>query len=183
MTYRTTMLSTWNQDRAGQHQLDSVALACLRDPEITDRDRIAFALRDLRDLGYGTEARPVDWSRPHMICSLADSDWYAFGYHPAPSRLHQRLASIARRVNIPDDENETFLRLAADLYGEDALYEKDEYASLQEPYEFHFRGDPALVEGVFQAVGFSTSLGVSTAADASDAYHVIKIAPPTMVLA
>ena len=30
MTYRTTMLSTWNQNRAGQHQLDSVALACLR---------------------------------------------------------------------------------------------------------------------------------------------------------
>jgi len=24
------MLSTWNQNRAGQHQLDSVALACLR---------------------------------------------------------------------------------------------------------------------------------------------------------
>ena len=53
---------------------------------------------------------------------------------------------------------------------------------LEEPYEFDFKGDPALVEAVFQAVGLATRLGLCVPNDGSETNHVITVAPPWMVL-
>src|SRR5262249_20201083 len=138
----------------------------------------------LRRFGYDVEARPVDWMQPKMICSLEDSRLGAFG-DPAASGLHRRLASIARRCGIPYsvyDEDRTFARLAVDLYGEDALFDENEYGFLEYEYEFEFKGDPTLVEAVFQAVGFATRLEEVAADDGSETRYVIDVAPPAMVL-
>jgi hypothetical protein len=62
--YMTRPLNQWNLNRRGDHQLDSATVACLHDPEITDRDRRTFALRELRRLGYEAEALPADWTKP-----------------------------------------------------------------------------------------------------------------------
>jgi len=169
VTYTTTSLNDWNLARSTEHRMEDLANAFLRDPAITDRDRIAFALRGLRMHGYDVEACPVDW--------LWDSMFGAFGM-PAPSRLHRRLAAIAERCRIPGDVS----TLAAELYGEDALFDEDEYGFLEYEYEFGFRGEPALVEAVFQAVGFATKLGLATPDDGSEPHHVIVVAPPAMVM-
>jgi hypothetical protein len=185
VTYTMTSLKGWNLDRTSEHRLDDLAAAFLRDRAITDRDRIAFALRELRKLGYDVEAEPVDWTQPKMICSFEDSRWGAFGF-PAASGLHRRLAAIAERCGIPRsvyDKDQTFARLAAELYGEDALFEENDYAFLEDEYHLSFKGDPVLVESVFQAVGFATKLELATPDDGSEPHHVIVVAPPTMVLA
>jgi hypothetical protein len=70
-----------------------------------------------------------------------------------------------------------------DLYGDDwQPYDINEYAFLQEPYEFTFKGDGALVEAVFQAVGFATLLGLDTPDDGSETRYSLQVAPPKMVL-
>ncbi len=58
----------------GEIELDALARVYLGDPEITDHDRVAFALRELRKRGYDVEACPVDWPRPMMICSVPGLD-------------------------------------------------------------------------------------------------------------
>jgi hypothetical protein len=184
VTYTTSPLNDWNIDRSGEHRMDDLAAAFLRDCAITDRDRIAFARRELRKLGYDVEAEPVDWTKPKMICSFEDSRWGAFGF-PATSGLHRRLAAIAERCGIRGsvyDEDQTFSRLAAELYGEDALFDEDEYSFLEDEYYFSFKGDPVLVEAVFQAVGVATKLELATPDDGSEPHHVIVVAPPTMVM-
>jgi hypothetical protein len=99
--YTTRPLNQWNLNRRGDHQLDSATVACLHDSEITDRDRLAFALRELRRLGYEAEAlpadwtKPVDWTKPRVICGVVDCDSDAFG-HPA------RRASIGALRASPD---------------------------------------------------------------------------------
>ena len=184
VTYTTSPLKDWNIDRIGEHGLDDLAAAFLRDRAITDRDRIAFALRELRKLGYDAEARPVDWTQPKMICSVEDYRLGAFG-SPAASGLHRRLAAIAERCGIPGNvyyEDQTFAQLAADLYGEDALFDENDYGFLEYDYEFDFKGDPTVVEAVFQAVGFATKLGLATPDDGSESHHVVVVAPPAMVM-
>ncbi len=86
-----------------------------------------------------------------MICSLEDSLFGAFG-PLTPSRHHRRLQRIADRIGLRDGE-----LLFEELYGAE-LFEAD---SLIEPYTFTFKGDPLLVDAVFQAVGFATRLGVA----------------------
>jgi hypothetical protein len=115
-----------------------------------------------------------------MITSVWDYKWGAFG-DLVWSGLSGRFARIAQRQNLDALLNH-FEDVGADLYGENATFDVNECATLQDEYELFFKGDPALVEAVFQAVGFQTQLGVSTSDDGSEAGHVIKIAPPTMVL-
>jgi len=55
-TYRTTNLPKWNENRRGEVELDVVARVYLGDAETSDRDRIAFALREL----HVTPARSQD---------------------------------------------------------------------------------------------------------------------------
>ena len=79
VTYRTKNLTEWNENRRGEIELDALARVYLGDAGITDRDRIAFALRELRKRGYDVEARPVDWTKPLIISSVMDSEWESFG--------------------------------------------------------------------------------------------------------
>src|SRR5262249_41285224 len=146
--------------------------------EITDRDRIAFALRELRKRGYDVEARPVDWTKPLVICSLEDSQWGSFGY-PLPSERHKRLGRIAQRSRLVTEEDIDCL--LNDLYPEDKLFAFDYSDGLEEPYEFTLKGDPALVEAVFQAVGFATQHGLLVPDDGSETHHRIGVAPAAMV--
>jgi hypothetical protein len=142
VTYTTTSLKGWNLDRRSEHRMEDLATAFLRDPAITDRDRIAFALRELRRFGYEVEARPVDWTQPKMICSIEDS-LGSFG-NPAPSGLHRRLAAIAERCGIPGSvyaEDRTFSRLAVELYREDAPFDENDYGFLKYEYEFEFKAN------------------------------------------
>jgi hypothetical protein len=158
--------------------LDALARVYLGDPQITDRDRIAFALRELRRRGYAVED-PVDWTKPQMICSLADSQAHAFGV-PVESRVHRRLERIATRTGLLED-HEAFFKMLNELYNEALLYNVDYCDALEEPYEFDFKGDPALVEAVFQAVGLATRLSLRVPNDGSETNHVIKVAHPRMV--
>jgi hypothetical protein len=133
LTYRRHPLNAWNRDQAGTHQLVHATAAFVSDPDITDRDRIAVALHELRKLGYVNYDEPerlVDWSMPKMICSLHDSKWCAFGPLRS-SRLYRRLAHIAQRAHISAVECE---QLALDLYGFTAIFNRCE--ALQEPYVF-----------------------------------------------
>jgi hypothetical protein len=97
------------------------------------------------------------------------------------ARSHERLLRITQRNGICRDDDDEFRDFAEDLFGE-ALYDYRRYDSLQEPYEFSFKGDPALVEAVFQAVGFSTSIDLSTPDRGSETHYMIHVAPPQMVL-
>jgi len=168
--YTTKNLTVWKDSR-GHIELDALARIYLDDAEITDRDRIAFALRELRKRGYDVEACPVDWTRPLVICSLDDSLWTAFG---AP-KTFRRLERIAERAEIGDD----FEPLFSELYP-GGRHDVNDF--LEEPYEFSFKGDPALVESVFQAVGFATQHGLVIASDGSEGHRFITVAPPTMVI-
>ena len=69
----------------------------------------------------------------------------------------------------------------APRWSRDELYDRDEYPLLREPYVFTFKGDPAIVQSVFQAVGFATSGGLDIPDDQSEIHYWIKVAPPTMV--
>jgi hypothetical protein len=178
VTYTTTNLAEWNETRRGEIELDAVARAYLGNPEITDRDRIAFALRELRKRGYDVEARPVDWTRPLMICSVEDSMLMAFG-ELKPSSMYRRLERMAQTSRLVTEE--TFPCLVGELYGDEKLYDSSDF--LEEAYEFTFKGDPALVESVFQAVGFATQHGLLIPDDGSETHHLIKVAQPTMVIA
>jgi hypothetical protein len=62
VTYTIKNLTEWNENRRGEIELDALARVYLSDVQITDRDRIAFALRELRKRGYDVEARPIDWT-------------------------------------------------------------------------------------------------------------------------
>jgi hypothetical protein len=64
VTYRTKNLTKWNEDRRGEVEFDAVARVYLADAEITDRDRIAFALRELRNRGYDVEGCRSTGQRP-----------------------------------------------------------------------------------------------------------------------
>jgi hypothetical protein len=172
--YHVTMINSWNIDRRGMVGLDAVARAFLADEEITDRDRIAFALRELRSRGYDVEAYPVDWSKAMMICSLGDSEWMAFG-PPQPSARHARLDRIGKRTTLVLDE--VTEDLLCHLYEESKLYDSNLCDCLAEPYEFSFKGDAAIVDSVFQAVGFATRLGIGVPDDGSESYHIIQVAP------
>jgi len=178
VNYRTKNLTEWNENRRGEIELDALARVYLGDPEVTDRDRIAFALRELRKHGYDVEACPVDWTKPLMICSVQDSMWMAFG-ELKPSSMYRRLERMAQRSRLVTEE--TFPCLAGELYGDEKLYDSND--SLEEPYEFTFKGDPALVESVFQAVGFATQHGLLIPDDGSETHHLINIAPPGMAFA
>jgi hypothetical protein len=177
VTYRIKDLTEWNEKRRGEIELDAVARVYLGDPAITDRDRIAFALRELRKRGYDVEACPVDWTKPLMISSVQDSMWGSFG-EPLPSKLHMRLGSIAQRSRLMTGLD--FNRLVAELYPAESLYDDNDF--LEEPYEYGFKGDPALVEAVFQAVGFATQHGLMVPDDGSETHHHLGVAPAAMVM-
>jgi hypothetical protein len=176
VTYRIKDLSRWNTDRPGEIELDALARVYLGDPEITGRDRIAFALRELRKRGYDVEAQPVDWTRPMMICSVMDSIWMAFG-EPQPSRLYRRLDRIAQRTRLVTDEG--LEHVVGELYRDEDLHDRNDF--LEEPYVFSFKGDPVLGEGVFQAVGFATRRGIMVPDDGSETHYHIEVAPPTLI--
>jgi hypothetical protein len=137
--YRTTNLGAWNENRRGEVELDAVARLFLADPEITDRDRIMFALRELRKRGYDVEARPVDWTKPLLICSVEDSIWSSFGL----SKRFTRLDRIAQRSDLMGelDFELDFDQLLTELYWEDSHF-LDHNDSLEDPYEFTFKGGP-----------------------------------------
>jgi hypothetical protein len=176
VSYMTKDLTSWNEHRRGDIELDAVARAYLGDAHITDRDRIAFALRELRKRGYDVEARPVDWTKALMICSVYDSTWGSFG-DPPPSKLYKRLDRIARRSRLIAEQE--FDHLFTELYPGEDQFDHNEF--LEYPYEFTFKGDPALVEAVFQAVGFATRHGLQVPDDGSETHHLLVVAPPTMV--
>jgi hypothetical protein len=185
VTYTTKNMTRWNENRRGEIEFDALTRVYLGDSEIADRNRIAFALRVLRRRGYAIED-PVDWTKPQMICSLSDSQAQAFGV-PVKSRVHRRLERIAARNGVLEEngvlkDHAAFLIMLNELYNDALLYDADYCDVLEEPYEFDFKGDPALVEAVFQAVGLATRLGLRVSNDGSETNHVIKVAPPWMVL-
>jgi hypothetical protein len=178
VTYRTKNLTEWNENRRGDIELDGLARVYLGDAGVTDRDRIAFALRELRKRGYDVEARPVDWTKPLMICSVLDSMWGSFG-EPRPSKLHMRLDLIAQRSRVMTELD--FNRLLAELYPEEEnLFDHNDF--LEYPYDYSFKGDPTLVEAVFQAVGFATQHGLMVPDDGSETHHHLGVAPAAMVI-
>jgi hypothetical protein len=139
--------------------LDALARAYLGNAEITDRDRIAFALRELRKRGYDVEE--CDWTKALMICSLGDAEWESFAR--GPSKLYKRLNRIAQTSRLMTElDLDVFL---TELYPESDLFDRTDF--LRAPYEFHFKGDPELVEAVFQAVGFATRRGLHVPDDGS----------------
>ena len=74
VTYKNTASNDWNTDRAGQYQLDAVSARFLQDHEVTDRDRLVIALRELAKDGYDVERRPVAQSGshpPYYTCQLS----------------------------------------------------------------------------------------------------------------
>jgi len=174
VTYTETNLTEWNETRRGELELDALTRAYLGDPEVTDRDRIAFALRELRERGYDIEA--CDWTKHLMICSTQESIWMAFG-EQQPSSVYRRLDRMAQRSRLLTDKN--LPSLLRELYGEEALYDSNNF--LEEPYEFSFKGDPVLVESLFQAVGFATQHCTLVPDDGSETHYLIKVAPPIMV--
>ena len=178
VTYRIDTLTGWNENRRGEIELDAIARFYLGDAAITDRDRIAFALRELRKRGYEVEACPVDWTKPLMICSTEESIWEAFG-QPRSSKLHKRLNLIRQRYRLMREDD--FDCLLTELYPEEQLVDRHHSDFLGEPYEFTFKGDHALVEAVFQAVGFVTQHGLLVPDDGSEIHHVLKVAPRSRV--
>jgi|SoiMethySBSTD1v2_1073268.scaffolds.fasta_scaffold37302_4 hypothetical protein len=176
VTYTTKNLTEWNANRRGEIELDALARVYLGDPEITDRDRFAFALRELRKRGYDVEACPVDGTKPLMICSVEDAKCGSFGDVP-PSKLYKRLDRIAQRSRFMTERE--FNRLLTELYSEESLFDHNDF--LECPYEFIFKGDPALVEAVFQEVGFATQHGLLVPDDGSEAHHLLGVAPLIMV--
>jgi hypothetical protein len=180
-SYTIKNLTKWNENRRGEIELDALARLYLGDVLITDRDRIAFALRELRKRGYDVEARPVDWTKPLMICSVWDSMWGSFG-EPRPSKLHMRLDLIGQGIGQGSRlmTELAFDRLLAELYPEEEnLFDHNDY--LESPYEYSFKGDPAMVEAVFQAVGFATQQGLLVPDDGSEPHH-LGVAPAAMVI-
>jgi len=171
-------LTEWNENHRGEIELDAFTRVYLGDPEITDRDRFAFALRELRKRGYDVEACPVDWTKPLMICSVQDSKWGSFGM-PIPSGLYKRLHRMAQRSLLMTERD--FDRLLTELYPEENLFDYNHSNFLEDPYEFSFKGDPELVEAVFQAVGFATQHGLMVPDDGSETHHRLGVAPLTMV--
>jgi hypothetical protein len=172
-----TSFDRMERNRRGEIELDALARLYLGDVLITDRDRIAFALRELRKRGYDVEARPVDWTKPLMICSVWDSMWWSFG-DPRPSKLHRRLDLIAQRTRLMVGRD--FDRLLTELYPEEEnLFDHNDY--LQSPYEYSL-GDPALVEAIFQAVGFATQHGLMVPDDGSETHRRLGVAPAAMVI-
>jgi hypothetical protein len=107
-----------------------------------------------------------------MICSVWDSEWGSFG-EPRRSKLYRRLDLIAARTRLMTKEASD--GLIEELYPEERLLEDNDF--LESPYEFSFKGDPALVEAVFQAVGFATRHGLLVPDDGSETHHRINIAP------
>jgi hypothetical protein len=176
VTYRTRDLTGWNANRGGEIHLEAIDRTYLGDAQITDRDRIAFALRALRKRGYDVEACPVDWTKPLLICSVEDAKWGSFGDLP-PSELYKRLERITQRACLMKERE--FNRLITELYPEDDLFDQNDF--LEYPYEFIFKGDPALVEAVFQEIGFATQHGLLVPDDNSEAHHLLGVAPPAMV--
>jgi hypothetical protein len=154
--------------------LDALARVYLGDAQITDRDRSAFALRELRKRGYDVD--PVDWTKPLLICSMEDAKCGWFG-DPPPSELYKQLDRIARQSRFMTGSQ--FNQLIRELYPEESLFHHNEF--LEYSYELTFRGDPALVEAVFQEVGFATQRGLLVPDDGSEAHHLLCVAPPTMV--
>jgi hypothetical protein len=58
-----------------------------------------------------------------------------------------------------------------------------QHRSLREsPYEYSFKGDPALVEAIFQAVGFATQHGLMVPDDGSETHRRLGVAPAPMVI-
>ena len=124
------------------------------------------------------EACPVDWTKPLMICSVLDSEWGSFG-EPLPSKLYKRLDLIAQRFRLMTERD--LNRLLRELYPEgENLFDHNDF--LEYPYEFSFKGNPALVEAAFQAVGFATQHGLMVPDDGSETHHCLGVKPPTMVI-
>src|SRR5262245_32659544 len=98
-----------------------------------------------------------------MISSVADCEWASFG-EPSRSKLYKRLDAIARRSRLMTEEQSE--RFYVELYAEERLFDQSDF--LEYPYEFSFKGDSALVEGVFQAVGFATQHGLLVPDDGSE---------------
>ena len=111
-----------------------------------------------------------------MICSVTDSEWGSFG-DPQPSKLYKRLERIAQGSILMTEQE--FNRLLTALYPEESLFDHNDF--LEYPYEFTFKGDPALVEAVFQEVGFATQHGLLVPDDGSEAHHLLGVASPTML--
>src|SRR5438128_5639436 len=171
VSYTTKNVTEWTENRRAEIELDAVGRVYLGDAEITDRDRIAFALRELRKRGYDAEACPVDWTKPLMICSVDDAKWGSFG-EPSPSKLYKRLELIAKRCGLMTERD--FYVLVKELYAEEEhLFNHNDF--LEYPYEFTFKGDPALVEAVFQAVGFATQHGSLVPDDGSETHHLLGV--------
>src|SRR5262249_47508259 len=112
MTYTATNLTEWNSTRRGEVELDALARAYLGDPELTDPDRIAFALRELRKRGYQVEACPVEEMNPLMLWSQTEAPYYAFGV-ALPSARYKRLDRIAQQTCLMTWED--FKRLLTEL--------------------------------------------------------------------
>ena len=57
-------MTEWNETRRGEIELDALARVYLGDVLITDRDRIAFALRELRKGGTTLKRAPSTGRSP-----------------------------------------------------------------------------------------------------------------------
>jgi hypothetical protein len=74
-----------------------------------------------------------------------------------------------------------FNRLLTELYPEEEnLFDHNDY--LESPYEYSFKGDPALVEAVFHSVGFVTQHGLMVPDDGSEPHQRLGVAPAAMVI-
>jgi hypothetical protein len=92
VTYTTKVLTAWNEKRQGEIELDAPTRAYLGDAEITDRDCIAFALRELRKRDT-TSRNPIDWTKPLLICSVVDSEWGPSASRGLPNSIFGSIVS------------------------------------------------------------------------------------------
>lgn len=133
LPYRSTR---WNRDRLYDFELNGGGRACLADRQITDCDRIAFALRELSVLRYDVEPLWVDWTKPRLISSFEDSLLTCYGRR-RETRLQRHLKSMYRRVRaVQPLEIDTLYT----LYRAELMWRHPRIPFLREPYVFMFNG-------------------------------------------
>jgi hypothetical protein len=157
----------WNQNRLGDHQLDPGRRRVPARP----RDRRPRPHRFRPALLASSDTMPIRVKSTGQDPSSSPHWWTPRRWRSAlprfPPFIVASLAShnelISSKATPTSWSNEAFLALAEGLYGEEALFDGDGHAFLEEPYHLFFKGDPALVEAVFQAAVFATWLGLGEA--------------------
>jgi hypothetical protein len=93
-----------------------------------------------------------------------------------PAAFKAICAARSNRATDPSHGRRDFNRLLTELYPEkENLFDHNDY--LDSPYQYSFKGDPALVAAVFQAVGFATQHGLMVPDDGSEPHQRLGVDP------